>query len=279
MDFCLVTKLGWTKTTHATNIVSYKQPAGCGFSFYVDDTGTTTARIKGVEYPAGVLLSQQMGIFPTETQQAGGLYVYKSSTADGTQRAYFFWGDTKTFHMFTWHGAFNNFLSFGDALSLRYPNAEAGCCYIISNHIAAPTATTTVGLQNGTTTYWTNQNGHFFARGITGLGGSMGMSKYPQDLARHRLAIYELGNWGIPYPSLQEGGMILSKIFLVDNFWGPRAVMRGILVPCHARPVAQGEMIYGQAGTNIEGKTFEMLYGAQDGCILAECTDTFNNAP
>ena len=140
LDNCLVTRLGWTKTAIAANVAAYKAPVGNGYYLYVDDSGTTTARIKGMEIAGGTTVQSQFGAFPNETQFNGGMYLWKSSTADASNRAYFFWGDTKTFHLFVYSTTFNNFYSFGDFISLRYPNAEAGSTYIIGGNLAAPLA-------------------------------------------------------------------------------------------------------------------------------------------
>jgi hypothetical protein len=277
LDNCLVTRLGWTKTVITTNVATYKQPAGNGYYLYVDDTGTTTARIKGVEAASGTAINLQVNPFPNETLLAGGCYFWKSSTADATTRAYFFWGDTKTFYLVTYPSTFNILHSFGDFVSFQYPNTEAGTCYIIGQHVAAPTNTTAPGFQIGSTSLFATQSGHFIARPYTGLGNALYGVKYPEDLLRHRVGLYELGNWGLAYPFPSNGQMLMSKVLMCDAQIGPRGVMRGIMVPCHARPVGQGSMLTGAAGTSIAGKNFELIYGANDGCIFAELTDTFDN--
>jgi hypothetical protein len=55
--------------------------------------------------------------------------------------------------------------------------------------------------------------------------------------------------------------------------------MRGVYIPCHARPLADTTNFTWPVGSALAGKEFEMVYGSNDGSIFAELSDTWDNTP
>lgn len=275
-DHCLTDTLGWTKTVRGTNIATYQMNGGSGNMLYVDDTGTTAARVKGMEACAGVTITDWVNPFPSEAQFAGGLYFNKSSTADATARSWFFWGGPKFFHLVVSHnGTANHGMRFGDPLPICAIGPEVGNTHILASPNAAPSTVQAAFFRGYGSYTWAVVGGNYMARSLDGLGGSLNGSSNP-DLLRARLATNELGSAGMNYPSIVDGGMGVSKFYLGEITIGPRAVVPGIYVPCHARPIAQGVSFVGAVGSAIEGKTLECVYGSSDGCILAETSDTWD---
>lgn len=107
---------GWTEEFSGTNKGVLRPSHGNRFRCRVDDTGTTTARIRGYESMSDV--DTGTGEFPTDAQVTGGLYVGKSSTADATARPWIVFADGKRFILFVAYqagqtGAFGHTV-FGD---------------------------------------------------------------------------------------------------------------------------------------------------------------------
>lgn len=275
LDHCLTDTLGWTKTVLATNIALYTMNGGSGNSLYVDDTGTTAARVKGMEAGVGVTINDWVNPFPSEAHFAGGLYMNKSTTADATARSWFFWGSPTFFHIVVITITAPHGIRFGDPLPINPVGPEVGNTFIVGNINAAPSTSQSYFFRGFGTEAWTVAGGNYIARSVTGIGGSYNGSSNP-DTLRCRVATNEIGSAGLTYPSVLDGGMGISKFYIGDVYVGPRGVVPGMYIPCHGRPIPNYTSFTGAVGSPFEGKTLECVYGASDGCILAETSDTWD---
>lgn len=77
---------GWDKVFSASGKAVYRalDPLGSRLYLRVDDTGTTTARIRGYETMSDI--DTGTGLFPTDVQVSGGLYVGKANSGTGTRK-------------------------------------------------------------------------------------------------------------------------------------------------------------------------------------------------
>ncbi|MDD5151899.1 MAG: hypothetical protein PHC28_15705 [Flavobacterium sp.] len=88
---------GWTKPFTGTNLAAYKMPNTTtnGHYLFVKDTTTTYATVVGAENMTDI--NTMINRFPTLAQNAGNLYIHKSSAASGTARNWYFIGTEKEF--------------------------------------------------------------------------------------------------------------------------------------------------------------------------------------
>lgn len=73
---------GWQKAYAGTNVAVYRSsdPQASGFCVRIDDSGTTTVRLRGFESMSDV--DTGTGPFPTDAQISGGGYMFKSNQAN-----------------------------------------------------------------------------------------------------------------------------------------------------------------------------------------------------
>lgn len=93
---CLRAPAGWEKVFSATNRAAYRSLRHAehnGLFLYVDDTGTTTARVRG--YEAMTDIDTGTGPFPTDAQMSGGGWWGKSTAASATAREWILAADAR----------------------------------------------------------------------------------------------------------------------------------------------------------------------------------------
>jgi len=90
-----VASAGWDKPFSGTNLAAYRPADLSSLRMYlrVDDTTTLNARVRGYEAMSDI--NTGTGLFPTETQVAGGTYWPKSADADSSSRRWVVVADTK----------------------------------------------------------------------------------------------------------------------------------------------------------------------------------------
>lgn len=138
LDACLVNGYntnnppgsGWTIAFTATNQRIYRQPVGTNQLYLrVDDTFGNYARVYGCEAATAIGTGSQTGLFPTTTQQSGGLYWVKSNAVDATARSWVVIATGSIFYMYVVTGTTfgtpaQTFHWFGDLVS--YKKVTAG---------------------------------------------------------------------------------------------------------------------------------------------------------
>jgi hypothetical protein len=279
LDFCLVTTMGWVKEYSGTNLAVYRASSGIGgnrFYLRVDDTGGQNARIRCYESMSAV--STGTAPVPTDAQVNGGLYAYKSGTADTTARAWTFVSNGKMFYLFwnysqsvgTWTSG-GRFIAFGDFKS--YKSGDAYNTFIMADAAASATSNLTCSGVIGTIT--TSITGHYLVRSYTQIGASIAANKYSDSVRGVATTSDAIGSGGITYPSPIEGGLIMAPIWVGEqSAAGARGQLPGIWNPCHARPLGHGDTFSGVAG--LSGRSFEAIHVTGSSQVLIETSDTWD---
>lgn len=263
---------GWTKPYTATNKAAYKQPTGTRERFIaIDDTGTTTARLKGFETMSDAITGT--GQFPTEGQQAGGLYYHKSNAASTAARKYVMICNGPNVFIYS---------NVDDA-----PAANTGAClyafgtlasfkpgdlydnFIIAGNGAAPS----VFMESvSPSAINTAVAGHYLCRSYTQLGSAVTAGK-TTDAAK-MLGGGIMGNTGIAYPSPVDGGLYMAPVFMHENALSAiRGTIPGIFAPMHIRPIASFDTFDGTGAQ--AGKRFEAFSLQTQGQVMLEMSNTW----
>jgi len=293
LDGCLVngygakTAAGWTKPYTGTDLAAYLQGAGSGFYLRVNDAGpgagaAKEARIIGYETMSDV--NTGTGPFPTVAQMTNGMFVRKSVAADATARDWIVMADDRTAYVFIKSevavgvaGVWYAFM-FGDFYSVV--NADAYNC-MIAGRVTENSATasvdkldqlTSTGLINGTP-----PTANYFARGYTGVGGSVATIKVGNYSLAAQTTPTQL-NGIVAYPNPSDGGMYISKVWIGDNTTAPtpsvRGWMRGFWHFCHPiASVADADTVSGTG--DFAGKTFLFIKtSGNSGVYMIETSNT-----
>jgi hypothetical protein len=288
---------GWTNPYNSGgNKAVFRNSAvdGTGLYLNVDDNGTTTAK---EAYMTGF---ETMSAFNTGTNQfptsgqlnigsnpAGALVCRKSTTADGTARAWTVIADDTVFYLFTETGdqasptaAFP--FVFGDIFS--YKSSDAYRCIIIGRNASNTASPNNEGLSallstgTGSTSPYgllaATIAGHYMDRTWTGVGGSVIVGKHADQLklgcgqgaagtgtsgssANSTGASFSLGRINspsfFPYPNGPDGGLYLSPIW-IHHSSSVRGYLKGLWCPLHDRPLNHNDTYSGTG--NLNGKSF-----------------------
>lgn len=224
-----VAPAGWAKAFTGTNVAAYKitPPEGTGFYLRVDDTGTTTARVRGYETMSDV--NTGTGPFPTVAQWAGsGLWWSKSNDASSAARPYRITPDDRGVYFFpknadaTYESQGNYF---GDILSLK--SGDPYACMIRGNTADRSAA---VGGSFGDDLVMTDGaqafDGAYVARAANTLGGAQKVSTAPV-MNVGLPASHVTGAVGAPYPLPVDNGLMLTPV-VIHNAQGPRGHLPGL---------------------------------------------------
>lgn len=191
LDAVLVAGQGWTHPIPtAGNIASYKQPAGCGFGFVLNDNGpnvTSTTKeawatgwetVLGVGAPVGTGTGQ----FPTPAQllTSGHVVVRKSVATGAATRVWRAYADDRTVYLFITTGDGTGFgmmaLRFGDFFSM-VGQSDAFKCMIagrsLENSATGGSGTDSTDSISSMGVSAANFLGHYAARGFGGSGTSV----------------------------------------------------------------------------------------------------------
>lgn len=292
LDGCLVNgygakaAAGWTKPYTGTDLAAYLQGAGSGFYLRVNDAGpgaggAKEARIIGYETMSDV--NTGTGPFPTAAQMTNGLFVRKSVAADATARDWIVIADDRTLYVFIKSevavGVAGFWLAFGFGDFYSVVNSDAYNCMIIGR-ITENSATTTVDkldVLNSGGIITGNVTGNYVARAYTGTGGS--------------LVVGKVGNYGLSasatqlngvmaYPNPSDGGMYISKVWIVDVTTAPANSVRGWLRGfwCFLHPIASVADADTVSGTgDFAGKTFLFIKtSGNSGVYMIETSNTLD---
>ena len=169
---------GWTEEFSGTNKGVLRPSHGNRFRCRVDDTGTTTARIRGYESMSDV--DTGTGEFPTDAQVSGGMYIGKSSTADSTARPWIVFADGKRFILFVAYqagqtGAFGHTV-FGDLAGVSAADLYATVLMAASTSGNALSSSVAGSLGTSSVVHGSNSNSAsgYYPRARVGTGTSHG---------------------------------------------------------------------------------------------------------
>lgn len=277
LDHCLVTTLGWSKAYSGTNLAAYRAPTGNRAYLYVDDTGSTTARVIG--YESMTSISAGVNKFPSETQVSGGAYILKSTTADATARNWMFLSNGVFFYLFVVPSGVQTSLSaltaFGDFTSLKSGGDQYNTVLMAMN-TSATNNSSQAGDFYATPGTFTSASS-WLMRPYTGIGGST---------TSHRLADARFGSTSgssnvigagvAPYPAPIQGGLLFSRIWLGESPNDVRGVLPGWWHTCHTRPLPNNDSFVGPSGSVVVGRTLESQYNCNGGVHFFETSDTWD---
>lgn len=292
LDACLVngygskSSMGWTKEYSGTNNASYQMPSGTSqCSLNVDDTGTQTARLRGFHDATtyGVGATCGTNPFPNDSQVSGGLYIIKSGTADAVARPQVLVGDDTRFQLYADKQSNQTdakTMFFGDIHS--YIVSDTNSCAIIGGCTSSGYAT----IPEVAALQLTNSQ-HYLALRYDGISVSYAFGKIPMRgicTYNHMSTNTVTGNF-LPYPCPITGRLILSPMYVHEIGSGSiGAVLRGFLpglwfIGHPTYTFNAGDIITGNAGTDLEGKEFQVFQSRHDtdgriGQFALEISDT-----
>lgn len=243
---------GWTKPYSGVNKAAYRLASGTQHYLRIADDGTgaaTYARCVGYETMSDV--DTGTGDFPTAAQFSGGLYWYKSSTADATARPWVAVARDSLIILYvdvsSNGGVSGAAFLFGDIDSY---NSSDG---YHTAHIAGSTATVT-GNANLHSLSTSTQAGHYVARSYTQLGSSLQVFK-TSDQAKGNGSF--MGAGALTYPHPPDGGLYLAPVWIHESSNVVRGTLPGIWNPLHLSPLSHGDTFNGLG--SLAGKKFLVL--------------------
>jgi hypothetical protein len=233
-----VAPVGWSKAFTGTNLGVYRSLESTATKLYlrIDDTGTLSCRARGFETMSDV--NNGSGLFPTDLQLSGGLFIQKSNSASTASRPWILVGDGFEFFFFSAaHGSYPTLFysfHFGDPAS-EMTSDPYGCLIYGGNADdtgQAPAFYCGVAPQSITTSL-AAQAGHYYARIYNQLGGSVGASK----LGSSGLGGTTIGYGGIlTYPAQHNNGLYIAPIVVSDTYV-IRGQLKGLYQPLHRTPL------------------------------------------
>lgn len=215
------------------------------------------------------------GKFPTDAQASWsattnrrGVTFRKSSTADGTTRAWTVVADDRTAYVFSDNGdgSIYNF-TMGEFYSI-YAGTDSYRSHVMGRNIQNSTSSANEGptqLQAGIATAGI---GHYVPRSYTALGGSILVTKF-SDTPRGS-ATTKLAGAGIAPPMPIDGLVHIAPVHVAETSIGVRGRMRGFYNICHpASSFSNGDTITGSGA--YSGRTFLVI--APGPATTAYCLD------
>lgn len=289
LDGCLVngygakSAAGWSKAYSGTNLAAYRAPNGTRMYLYVDDSGTSNARVNGYESMSSI--SSGTRAFPNSTQVSGGLYWMKSTLTDTTARAWVLVADDRRFYFWAntagaaagspWSTGLQ---MFGDFVSYR--SNDLYNCRItgsVGSTMSFANCKSNGVIPTGFNNAGVTVSGQYNARNIYGLGdpqlagfvvsghvtgasgaGNMCAMGCQNDLNN---AAPGTGGSAIVYPQITDNGMPLSRLYVPEVIeYGIHGYCPGIWAPSIGASVSLpviGDTVSGTG--DLAGKTFEFM--------------------
>jgi len=207
---------GFSKAFSGTNKAAYRSDEVAGTRLYVriDDSATTSARIRG--YEAMTDVDTGTGLFPTDAQISGGLYVYKASAAN---RVWALVSDGRIVYFFcdaSGNGQYVGGFVFGD-LASYVPGDAYGVVIIASGSASGAHSLHLVS----------STSNSYLARRFDSIGGSLPSARYT-----HAKSAY-LGSGGDLYPAPTDLALHLWPVEVWDNTETSRGLLPGCWNPVH----------------------------------------------
>ena len=269
--------VGWTKPFTGTNLAAFRPAAGNRHYLWVDDTGTTSARVRGFEVMTDV--NTGTGPFPTDVQVSGGCYTVKSNAASSDARGWVVVADEKRFWLVSAQSVSTIAAStslglgmfFGDIVSAKA--GDAFCTLLISGPNSAASSVQIGALATAINASLT---GHYMPRSYTQVGTSITLGKH-SDHAKIGGAA-RVGVGGSAYPDPVTGGIGIAPIFVHENNSSvTRGVLPGAWCPAHNLPANPGDTF--QGGGAHTGKEFllvDVSAAGSRGRMALEISDTWS---
>src|SRR3990167_8515262 len=220
----------WVKVYAGTNKAAYRSNhvQSRGRYLRIDDTGTTTARVRGYESMTDV--DTGTGPFPTDAQMSGGGHWHKSVFANATAVKYRIFCDERFVLIEIaagYSGGVNNIgavaSGFGDPIELS-PSGDAWATLLSFNGVNA----TFVGRASFADASDSSADGQtVFPRALVGLGGSVQGVTAPFTGSGVSGGVATLG----VAPSAVDGQIKTSRVLVRETGANlpPRAVVPGVL--------------------------------------------------
>lgn len=282
---------GWTVPFTGTNGAVYKQGGGNGFFLTVNDNGPGAGTFKEARASAAesttaysATFASSTHLFPTAAQQANGMFIRKSATADATARQWYCIADDRTFYLFVFTGDSAGFCLgyyFGDFYSLLTGDGfRTGFCAktvendatLSNDNLSKLSATTT----SGTT-------GHYVARAYTGSGTALNEVACAEGCSTGSgvvgaAVIY--GPSGLVYPNPVDNGVYINRCRFFDNSTTFRGWMRGFWsFGNQVSGVADGDTFIAAPGTPLAGRTFRLIKTSGNvGVYFVETSNTWDTS-
>lgn len=253
-----VAPAGWSKVFAGTNLAAYKITSvlGTGCVLRVDDTGTTTARVRGYETMSDV--NTGVGPFPSVAQQAQpGLWWTKSDTASATPRPWRIAADDRGFFYFVKNAVYSEHQGnyFGDLIPIKSNDPYA--CILKAQD--ANSSSSTSAIQQSLE--WADSSmicsGLYAARAANTLGGAAQHYQCPVTSVG-LLFQHCTGSVGFPYPSPVDNGLMLTPV-AIYNSSGYRGYHPGLMFSPQITNAAfnTGDTVVGSGA--MVGKTVSVI--------------------
>lgn len=251
-----VAPAGWAKAFTGTNKAAYKSssPAASGCVVRIDDTGTTTARVRAYESMTDV--DTGVGPTPADVQFSGGLYLFKSDSANANSRKWIIAATDKAVLLLTaYYSSYPNDYTpafFGDIPSLKAGDAyNFLLCGETSNSPAQYVGSSTMTGSDGS-------NGQFIVRSYTQVGGSV-----PATLRKPGLLSNSGSGSAAPGPNPINGGIEIIPTLVYEG-QGAAAPRRGVLPGLYGIPHFLGTSFDSrQQISAVEGLPGHVLIGVR----------------
>ena len=294
LDACLVNgytgkaAAGWTKPyANTSNTACYKQGAGSGFGFAVNDDAYTVANeFYGAGFQTLTGVNTGTGGFPGSSSGVVANFIVgrKSASADSTPRNWVLFADASTFYLLILTGdtagKYYDF-SFGDFYSLN--NGGDSHNAFICGRMTANSSST--GSQSSATQYGSLDYtysprdegvlgsaaivGWWIANNVAGTSGPLGNYYRFGDTAKSITPYALYGS--LPTPNSYDSSYYLSPIFVMDSSGAVRGFLRGFYHVCHAvSGFTDGQTFSG--ANDFAGKSFELHLTAENGGMF--CFET-----
>lgn len=218
---------GWQQLYAGTNMAALKPsvPEATGCVLRIDDTGTTSARLRG--YESMTAASAGVGLFPTDAQLSGGVWWGKSDTANTTACPWRMWSNGRAVLMWISPASAaadqvtGQLYVFGDYVSYR--SGDAYSCLLTGGtafsdvSASANTFAGCLGYGNG---YYSPASA-FVARGPLGVGGSLNVRKLSASNSAAAYSGTAAYNTNVfMYPNVADNALRLAPLELYHPNYG-----------------------------------------------------------
>lgn len=269
------TPLGWEIAFTGSGRRIYRNSVGYGTGFYlevIDDGsigGARQACVRG--YSSATGFNSGLDPTPTVSQMRNGSIVAKSNALSGDAREWIIIGDCRCIYLFInsfSSGASNmrHAYAFGDFLSVM--DYDPLGWFISTNGISGEFTgdgdIDNLFLSGGGGFDEEGGTECYFPRSYTGITGAV--TGYVSGLYQHK-------NWNgwassnytflKPYPYPVTGGLCYTRAQLYQGGIFLRGTMPGLIVPLHAKPLADGQLIDAPAELRAGTKLLAVNYSAE----------------
>lgn len=267
---------GWTNPFSGTNARIFRPGSGVQHYFGVADDGSTAATAKegqltgwetATAWATNASPGSNTGPFPTNVQNALGVTMRKSATADATARAWAVIADARTCYVMMFTGDQAGFAlgaCFGEIYSLlTVPDLYRSIVIGRPTPNIATISTTTELLPVLTVNAGATIGGHYMPRIYTGIGSSAQVRKWGDAGRGNATASYFMGGSGLSLPEPVTGAIHVAPIHITDASTTVRGRLRGLFQCCHnggASPptgFADGATVTGSGA--YTGRTFYVV--------------------